>query len=200
MKKILMALTLVGLIQVSADAQSKDCTCKTKKHHAVKHHHMAYRHTKTMRPLVYRPLDQRTDNDMAISTATVPPTVPVAKAQTELVPDNLSGIGTPTVYKEKTIVWTGSENNGNGNVNLAPTSGRNANRTSPCRAINYAANNRVHAFAGYRRHNIVVNDDMNNPYQGEPSKQNDGVIKNEHRNLNAYQTGMVLPGNDGSRP
>lgn len=199
MKKIVMALMIVGLVQISAEAQTKSCSCQAKRHHVTRHH-LAYRHTKTMHPLVYRTVRQ-TANDEAMATSTVPPTVPVAKAKNELVPDNLSAIGTPTVYKEKVIVWTGDQNsNNNNNVNLAPTSSRRATRTSPCRSINYAANNRVHAYAGYRRHNIIVNDDMNNPYQGEPSKQNDGVRKNEQRNINAYQTSMVLPGNDGSRP
>lgn len=197
MKKMLMALMFIGLVQISAEAQSKSCSCSAKRHHTTKHH-LAYRHTRTMHPLVYRTMRERA-NDEAIATSNVPPTVPVAKAKNELVPDNLSGIGTPTVYKEKVIVWTGDQNNNN-NVNLAPTTGRRTMRTSPCRSINYAANNRVHAYAGYRRHNIVVNDDMNNPYQGEPSRQNDGVKKNEQRNINAYQTSMVLPGNDGSRP
>ncbi|MGN6569074.1 MAG: hypothetical protein ACTHJ0_14025 [Flavipsychrobacter sp.] len=204
MKKILMALTLVGLIQVSAEAQTKSCTCKTSHHtamhHSTTHHHYAYRHMHRLSPANTRIVSaQRYADERAVATSTLPPATPTSKANTNLVPDNLSAFGSPAVYKEK-YSYSDQNNNINNNVTLAPTSGRNNGRPSPCRSLNYASNNRVHAYAGYRRHNIIVNDDMNNPYQGEPSRQNDGVKKNEQRNLNAYQTGIVLPGNDGSRP
>jgi len=48
------------------------------------------------------------------------------------------------------------------------------------------------------RHNIkVVQDAPHNPYEGKPSRQNDGVKKNEQRNMN-YQTGQPLPPSNGS--
>jgi hypothetical protein len=49
----------------------------------------------------------------------------------------------------------------------------------------------------YRRHNIIVDEDMDNPYKGKPSRQNDGVQKNEERNLNVNQTSIDLPPNNG---
>lgn len=203
MKKILMALTLVGLIQVSAEAQTKTCSCKTSHHtamhHRTTHHHYAYRHMHRLHPANTRIVSaQRYADERAVAVSTNPPAPLKSKADTTLMPDNLSAFGSPAVYKVDRPY--SDQNNNNSNVTLAPTSLRNNGRPSPCHSLNYAANNRVHAYAGYRRHNIIVNDDMNNPYQGEPSKQNDGVKKNEHRNLNAYQTDMILPANDGSRP
>ncbi len=49
----------------------------------------------------------------------------------------------------------------------------------------------------YRRHNIIVDEDMDNPYKGLPSRQNDGVQKNEERNINVNQTSIELPPNNG---
>jgi len=49
----------------------------------------------------------------------------------------------------------------------------------------------------YRRHNIIVDEDMDNPYKGKPSLQNDGVQKNEERNLNVGQTSIDLPPSNG---
>lgn len=54
-----------------------------------------------------------------------------------------------------------------------------------------------HRGTSYTHHNIKVqNDAMDNPYHGRNSKQNDGVKKNEHRNMN-YNTGQPLPPNNG---
>ena len=53
----------------------------------------------------------------------------------------------------------------------------------------------------YWHHNIKVSyDNADNPYEGLPSKQNDGPQKNEERNLNTNQSDMVLPANDGTMP
>lgn len=49
----------------------------------------------------------------------------------------------------------------------------------------------------YRHHNIIVDDDMDNPYKGKPSKQYDGPVKNEERNINVNQTSIDLPPNNG---
>ena len=59
--------------------------------------------------------------------------------------------------------------------------------------------NSVHSYAGYyRKHNIVVSDDMRAPYEGEPSRQWDGPVKNEVRNINTNQSSIYLPPNTGS--
>jgi len=51
----------------------------------------------------------------------------------------------------------------------------------------------------YRRHNnMMIIDDMDNPYHGLPSRQYDGPVKNEERNKNVNQTSIDLPANDGS--
>jgi hypothetical protein len=55
----------------------------------------------------------------------------------------------------------------------------------------------------YTRHHIkVYYDNMNNPYRGLPSRQNDGVKKNEMRNLNVTATsfGADIPASDGTMP
>lgn len=55
----------------------------------------------------------------------------------------------------------------------------------------------THHHSSYTRHNIKVhNDAMDNPYHGRNSRQNDGVKRNERRNLN-YNTGQPLPSSDG---
>ncbi|MDR3678851.1 MAG: hypothetical protein P4L41_02720 [Flavipsychrobacter sp.] len=60
------------------------------------------------------------------------------------------------------------------------------------------AMNTVNSYEGfYRRHNIVVSDDMHKPYEGEASRQYDGPAKNEERNLNVNQTSIYLPPNSG---
>lgn len=59
--------------------------------------------------------------------------------------------------------------------------------------------NRTYSFEGYmRRHNIVVNDEMRNPYEGEPSRQYDGPKRNEYRNLNSNNSSVSLPPSDGN--
>lgn len=55
----------------------------------------------------------------------------------------------------------------------------------------------THHHGSYTHHNIKVqNDAMDNPYHGKNSRQNDGVKKNEHRNMN-YNSGQPLPPSDG---
>ena len=49
----------------------------------------------------------------------------------------------------------------------------------------------------YRHHNIIVNDNMDNPYKGKPSKQYDGPAKNDVRNLNVNQSSIELPPSSG---
>ncbi len=78
---------------------------------------------------------------------------------------------------------------------------------SPCASpstVSYVRNNRGNMYSAPPvRHNRVFTwtDDMHNPYDGKPSKQNDGVKKNEYRNLNftTTSTGGELPANDGSK-
>jgi len=54
-----------------------------------------------------------------------------------------------------------------------------------------------HRSSSYAHHNIKVNNDaMDNPYHGKNSRQNDGVKKNDHRNMN-YNSGQPLPSSDG---
>ena len=76
----------------------------------------------------------------------------------------------------------------------------------PCNTVaantmdNTVSMNSASAYTGYyRRHNIMVSDDANAPYQGEPSRQYDGPAKNEYRNMNVNQTSIYLPPNDGGR-
>jgi len=58
---------------------------------------------------------------------------------------------------------------------------------------------RPHHKSSYTRHNIKVNNDaMDNPYHGKNSRQNDGVKKNDHRNMN-YNSGQPLPPSDGGK-
>ncbi|MBA3829624.1 MAG: hypothetical protein H0X33_11855 [Taibaiella sp.] len=108
---------------------------------------------------------------------------------TTLVPDNMSGALAPAVMT---------------NTHVAPSSPNNtdamaANDFSDASAMSM---NNVNAYSGYytRHHIRFSNDDMDNPYEGKPSRQNDGVKKNEYRNLNTNQTNMKLPANDGTRP
>ncbi len=83
-------------------------------------------------------------------------------------------------------------------------------KKSPCASVtttrtktvdaNYVTNKE--ADYPYAKHHIYVwTDDMHNPYEGKPSRQNDGVKTNEQRNMNVTMasTGGDLPANDGSR-
>jgi len=55
--------------------------------------------------------------------------------------------------------------------------------------------NQVKAYEGYyQQHNIMVSyDDPRNPYEGLPSKQDDGPMKNDVRNLNYGPSSTNLP-------
>src|ERR1700744_4499976 len=55
-----------------------------------------------------------------------------------------------------------------------------------------------HTMTTTSRHGIKVTQDApHNPYEGKPSQQNDGVKKNEQRNMN-YQSGQPLAPSNGS--
>jgi hypothetical protein len=49
-----------------------------------------------------------------------------------------------------------------------------------------------------KHHVIVYSDSMDAPYKGEDSRQNDGVAKNEYRNLNYQIATTDLPPSTGS--
>jgi|GEM_PF-1149909 len=49
------------------------------------------------------------------------------------------------------------------------------------------------------QHNIKVANDDRNAYKGKHSQSNDGVKKNEHRNLNYQNNGANLAPSDGNR-
>ncbi len=56
---------------------------------------------------------------------------------------------------------------------------------------------------GYQKHNIKVSDngnenDNHNVYEGKPSRSNDGVKKNEYRNMNVGNTNAGLAPSNGS--
>lgn len=70
----------------------------------------------------------------------------------------------------------------------------------PCDDPSVALNvNHISSYQGYyRKHNIIVSDDMHNPYEGKVSQQNDGPAENDYRNLNYNQTSIYLPPNSGS--
>jgi hypothetical protein len=57
--------------------------------------------------------------------------------------------------------------------------------------MGYSGNARYHSRIR------VTYDDMNDPYQGKPSMQNDGVQKNIQRNINYLDAANPLPPNDG---
>jgi hypothetical protein len=59
--------------------------------------------------------------------------------------------------------------------------------------------NTVNSYEGfYKKHNIIVSDDMHKPYEGEASRQYDGPAKNDYRNMNVNQTSMFLPPSSGA--
>jgi hypothetical protein len=61
----------------------------------------------------------------------------------------------------------------------------------------------AHAKAAtvHSKHNIKFSDnDARAPYEGKHSMANDGVKKNESRNLNYQNNSTVLPANNGSMP
>ena len=84
----------------------------------------------------------------------------------------------------------------------ADAKGKKSPCTVPTAAIpvSYSTTNTTPNYP-YRRHNILVwTDDMNNPYQGKESRQNDGLDKLRQRNMNVVitSTGGYLPPSDGS--
>jgi len=60
-----------------------------------------------------------------------------------------------------------------------------------------------HSTHGYKKHNIAVSDngnenDNHNVYEGKPSRSNDGVKKNEYRNMNVGNTNAGLAPSNGN--
>lgn len=82
-------------------------------------------------------------------------------------------------------------------------------KKSPCNTVaaasvvpaSYTTQGSVPTYPYTKHHIRVWTDDMHNPYEGKPSQQNDGVKKNEQRNINFTMTasGGDLPANDGTR-
>ncbi len=59
--------------------------------------------------------------------------------------------------------------------------------------------NTVNSYEGYyRKHNIVVSDEMDKPYKGEASRQYDGPAKNEYRNMNFENTSQYIAPSSGN--
>jgi hypothetical protein len=134
MKKILLALTMIGMIHYSAEAKPN-----SKKHNYNENYQVC-----------------KLDNAYTICGETPTPAT--------MTP---ASVGANT-----NILPTATEN-----VQSAQT-----NQASP----SYTGN--------YQQHNIAVfYDDPRNPYEGLPSRQDDGPGKNEERNLNFNQTSVTLP-------
>lgn len=65
----------------------------------------------------------------------------------------------------------------------------------------HSIHHRVAKSSMHSKHNIKFSDnDARAPYEGKHSQANDGVKKNENRNLNYQNTSTVLPANNGSVP
>jgi|GEM_PF-3855067 len=59
--------------------------------------------------------------------------------------------------------------------------------------------NTVNSYEGfYRKHNILVSDEMDKPYKGEASRQWDGPAKNEYRNMNYNNTTEYIAPSSGN--
>ncbi|HXS38465.1 MAG TPA: hypothetical protein VN721_17310 [Flavipsychrobacter sp.] len=134
MKKILMALTMVGLIHFSAEAQDKDSHSPFAENYKVCKYTNGYAVCGD-------------ESNPAAATYTMRLLTPMASSST------------------------------------------------PCTSTTTETN------SNYWHRNIRVSyDNADNPYEGLPSKQNDGAQKNDERNLNTNQSEMVLPANDGTMP
>ena len=189
MKKVLMALTMVALAHISAEAQSKNenfKVCKNSRGYA----------TCGREKTATAEAKNQQNEDWTQATAKT------SKSKTQNYKVCKYANGYATSGKEKAITKVPA--------NMPPVADQAVNvkaadndvvestvtTTAP---VSYTYYDRMVSYFDRPKHHVIIySDSMNAPYKGQDSRQNDGVAKNEYRNLNYQLATATLPPSSGS--
>jgi hypothetical protein len=188
MKKVFMALTMIALAHYSAEAQKSQNykVCKYNNGYATCGNEKTATATADDQ--------QQPDANWQEST-----TKTTKKGQNYKVCKYNSGYATCGTEKKSTTMlapYTPAPVTTDETVSAPAAPVTQAAATPPTTYTYYDV--MVNYFDRPKHHVIIYSDSMNAPYKGEDSRQNDGVAKNEYRNLNYQLATAELPPSSGS--